>query len=46
MIFNSISAAARWSGCGATTLTRHLASDKKAGKVPETDEVAEWEELS
>ena len=46
IIFNSISAAARWSNCGATTLTRHLASDKKAGKVPETDEVAEWEELS
>ena len=45
-IFNSISAAAKWAGCGATTLTRHLATDKIAGKVPETNEPAQWEELS
>ena len=44
--FNSISAAAKWAGCGATTLTRHLATDKLAGKVPETNEPAQWEELS
>lgn len=44
-IFTSISAAARWAGCGATTLTRHLAGDKIAGKVPETGEPAEWIEL-
>lgn len=44
--FNSISAAAKWAGCGATTLTRHLATDKIAGKVPETNEPAQWEELS
>ena len=43
--FNSISAAAKWAGCGATTLTRHLATDKIAGKVPETNEPAQWEEL-
>lgn len=45
-IFKSISAAARWAGCGATTLTRHLASDKIAGKVPETEEPAQWIEIS
>ena len=44
--FNSISAAAKWADCGATTLTRHLATDKIAGKVPETNEPAQWEELS
>ena len=44
-IFQSISAAARWAQCGATTLTRHLATDKIAGKVPETGEPAKWEEL-
>lgn len=44
--FNSISAAAKWAGCGATTLTRHLATDRIAGKVPETNEPAQWEELS
>lgn len=44
--FNSISTAAKWAGCGATTLTRHLATDKIAGKVPETNEPAQWEELS
>lgn len=44
-IFNSISSAAKWAGCGATTLTRHLASDKIAGKVPETAEPAYWEEI-
>lgn len=44
-IFTSISSAAKWSGCGATTLTRHLYSDGKAGKVPGTNEIAEWEEI-
>lgn len=44
-IFNSISAAAKWSHCGATTLTRHLNSDKIAGTVPETNEPAHWIEL-
>lgn len=46
IIFKSISAAARWAGCGATTLTRHLTSDKIAGKVPETGEPAKWIELT
>lgn len=45
-VFNSISAAAKWAGCGATTLTRHLAGDKIAGKVPETEEPAEWMEIT
>lgn len=45
-IFKSISAAAKWAGCGATTLTRHLAGDKVAGKVPETGEPATWIEIS
>lgn len=45
-IFKSISAAAKWAGCGATTLTRHLTSDKIAGKVPNTNEPAHWIELS
>lgn len=44
-IFTSISAAARWAGCGATTITRHLVTDKKAGFVPGTQEVAEWKEI-
>lgn len=45
-VFKSISAAARWANCGATTLTRHLNSDRIAGKVPETGEPAEWLEIS
>lgn len=45
-IFNSISSAAKWAKCGATTLTRHLTTDKIAGKVPETGEPASWIELS
>lgn len=45
-IFKSISAAAKWAGCGATTLTRHLVSDGIAGKVPETGEPANWIEIS
>lgn len=45
IIFNSISSAAKWAGCGATTLTRHLTTDKIAGKVPETNEPAIWEEI-
>lgn len=45
-IFNSISSAAKWASCGATTLTRHLASDKIAGFVPETKIPAHWEEIS
>lgn len=45
-IFKSISAAAKWAGCGATTLTRHLETDKIAGKVPDTKEPAHWIELS
>lgn len=44
-IFQSINKAAKWAGCGATTLTRHLAKDKIAGKVPDTGEPAEWIEL-
>ena len=44
-IFASISAAARWAGCGATTLTRHLYDNKVAGKVPETNEPAHWREI-
>ena len=46
LIFKSVSSAAKWAGCGATTLTRHLASDKIAGKVPDTNEPAKWVELS
>lgn len=46
LVFNSISAAAKWAGCGATTLTRHLVTDKTAGKVPETGEPAQWIEIS
>lgn len=45
-IFKSINSAAKWAGCGATTLTRHLTSDKIAGKVPDTQEPAHWEKLS
>lgn len=45
-IFDSISKAAKWAGCGATTLTRHLTSDKIAGKVPGTENPAHWVELS
>lgn len=45
-IFYSISSAAKWAGCGATTLTRHLTSDKTAGKIPNTDIDAHWIELS
>lgn len=45
-IFESISKAAKWAGCGATTLTRHLTTDKIAGKVPETNQPAHWIELS
>lgn len=45
-IFTSISAAAKWASCGATTLTRHLAKDKIAGKVPGTNDPAQWLELS
>lgn len=44
-IFDSISSAAKWAKCGATTLTRHLQSDRKAGTVPETGEKAEWIEI-
>ena len=45
-IFKSISSAAKWAGCGTTTLARHLASDKIAGKIPNTNEPAQWIELS
>lgn len=45
-IFKSISSAAKWAHCGATTLTRHLATDKIAGIVPDTKEPAIWEEIS
>lgn len=44
-IFKSINSAAKWAGCGATTLTRHLCTDKTAGKIPDTNEPAHWEEL-
>lgn len=43
--FASISAAARWANCGATTITRHLYDGKPAGKVPETEEPAHWKEI-
>lgn len=46
IIFQSINSAAKWAGCGATTLTRHLATDKTAGKVPEMGASAHWIELS
>lgn len=45
-IFTSISSAAKWAGCGATTLSRHLTTDKTAGKVHGTQEPAHWIELS
>lgn len=46
IIFESVSAAARWAGCGKTTLRTHLATDKVAGKIPETGEPAHWIELT
>lgn len=46
LIFSSISKAAKWAKCGATTLTRHLYTDKIAGKVPDTGEPAQWIEIS
>lgn len=45
-IFPSVSSAAKWAKCGATTLTRHLNTDKIAGVVPETNEPAKWIELT
>lgn len=45
-IFKSISSAARWASCGATTLTRHLYTDGIAGKVPDTNEKAKWIEIT
>lgn len=45
-IFKSISSAAKWAQCGATTLTRHLAGDKVAGIVPDLLIPAHWEEIS
>lgn len=45
IIFNSILSAAKWAKCGATTLTRHLATDQIAGLVPETGEKAHWKEI-
>lgn len=45
-IFKSINSAAKWAKCGATTLTRHLVTDKTAGTVPETGEPAKWIELT
>jgi group I intron endonuclease len=46
IIFKSISSAAKWAKCGATTLTRHLTTDKIAGKIPNTEEPAHWIELT
>lgn len=46
IIFESVSAAARWANCGKTTLRTHLATDKIAGTVPETGESAHWIELT
>lgn len=37
-VFPSICAAARWSGCGATTLTRLLNSSRPAGRTPDGQE--------
>lgn len=45
IVFNSINSAAKWAGCGSTTLTRHLSMDGIAGKVPGTNESAEWIEI-
>lgn len=45
LIFKSISAAARWAHCGATTITRHLYDNKPAGVVPETNVKAHWKEI-
>ena len=45
IIFNSINSAAKWAKCGATTLSRHLSIDGKAGIVPDTNELAEWIEI-
>lgn len=45
-IFNSINSASKWANCGATTLTRHLASDCTAGKIPNLNIPAHWKELS
>ena len=44
--FSSISAAARWAKCGATTLTRYINTEKTAGQVPETGEPAHWIEIT
>ena len=44
-VFKSINSAAKWAHCGATTLTRHLLTDKAAGKIPETNEIAHWIEI-
>ena len=44
-IFNSISSAAKWASCGATTITRHLYDNKPAGKIPNTLEDAHWIEI-
>lgn len=44
-VFSSISKAAKWAGCGATTITRHLYDGKAAGIVPDTEEPAHWQEI-
>lgn len=41
--FPSLSAAGRWAKCSASTVRRHLESDKAAGTVPDTGEIAHWE---
>ena len=45
LIFSSISSAAKWANCGATTITRHLNDSIGAGLVPETQEKAHWIEI-
>lgn len=45
LIFPSISKAAKWAKCGATTLTRHLYDGKPAGTNPETGEPAHWKKI-
>ena len=45
IVFQSISKAAKWARCGATTLTRHLVSDKQAGFLPDSNIPAHWEEI-
>lgn len=44
-VFSSISSAAHWAKCGATTIRRHLYDKKSAGTVPEMNVPAHWEPI-